>query len=556
MATTKELQEIEEAKTKYSKVNLNPLTPLNFLKRSEQVFPHKKAVVYGDKYWSWQEFAERVYRVAHGLQDMGIERFDRVALLSRNNNAMLESLYGIGMAGAVTVPLNYRLGASEIIYILNHSGSKCLIYECIYADTIRKIKPELKTIKNFIEIDSPDKKEIEPFGTPYEEFLSKASYVPMDVPVVDENDMISICYTSGTTGKPKGCVHTHRGTYLNALSEIIEAQMNSNSSYLWTLPMFHSQGWNFIWAVTSVGAKHVCLDAIQGEQIFKLISKENVTNLCGAPTVITMITDYMAKNYLKFPHAVRAIIGGAAPSPKTIQDAENIGMDIHQVYGLTEVYGPHTVCEWHSGEWDKLPIAKRARLKAKQGVPHVTYTPVRVVDDNMNDVPWDGETRGEIVMQGNNVMQWYFNDHAQTEEAFKGGWFNSGDGAVIHSDGYIEIVDRLKDIIITGGENVSSVQVENVIAEMPHVFDVAVIAKPDEKWGEIVKAIVTVEPDEEITAGQVIQWCRDHLTGFAVPREVEFGEVPRTSTGKIQKNVLKDREAEAAKKAKAKQTKD
>jgi fatty-acyl-CoA synthase len=550
MATTKELKVFEEAKTRYSNININALTPLNFLKRSELVFPHKKAVVYGDKYWSWKGFAERVYRLAHGLQDIGIEKFDRVALLSRNNNAMLESMYGVGMAGAVTVPLNYRLGASQIVYILEHSGSKCLIYERIYADTIRSIQQELKTVTTFIEIDSPDKKEIQPFGTPYEEFLDKASHVPMDVPVADENDMISICYTSGTTGEPKGCVHTHRGTYLNALGEVIEQKMNSDSSYLWTLPMFHSQGWNNVWSVTAVGAKHVCLDAIVGDEIYKLAARENVTTMCGAPTVVNMIVDYMVKNYLKFPHSVFYNIAGAPPSPKVIQDGENIGLNIHQCYGLTETYGPHTFCEWHSGEWDKLPIAKRARLKTHQGVPYVQYTPVRVVDDHMKDLPWDGETRGEIIMRGNNVMQWYFNDHAQTEEAFRDGWFHSGDGAVIHPDGYIEIVDRIKDIIITGGENVSSVLVENVIAEMPHVFDAAVFAKPDEKWGEIVKAIVTVEPDEEITSGQVIQWCKDHLTGFAVPREVEFGEVPRTATGKIQKGVLKAREIELAKKAK------
>ena len=369
MSTTKELKEFEEAKTRYSKANLNALTPLNFLKRSERVFPHKKAVVYGDKYWSWQEFAERVYRLAHGLQDLGIKKFDRVALLSRNNNCMLESFYGVGMAGAVTVPLNYRLGTSELAYILEHSGSKAIIYERIYADSIRKIQPELKTTKIFIEIDSHDKKEIQPLGIKYEDFLSKASCAPMDVPTEDENDMISICYTSGTTGKPKGCVHTHRGTYLNALGEIVEAQLNSNSSYLWTLPMFHSQGWNYVWAVTAVGAKHVCLDAVVGDQIFKLISREHVTTMCGAPTVFTMLADYMEKNGLKFPHSVRAIIGGAPPSPKTIQEAEDIGLDIHQVYGLTEVYGPHTICEWHSGEWDKLPIAKRARLKKSKEFP-------------------------------------------------------------------------------------------------------------------------------------------------------------------------------------------
>jgi fatty-acyl-CoA synthase len=552
MATTEELKVFEEAKKKYFKVNHNPLTPLNFLKRSERVFPHKKAVVYGDKYWNWQEFAERVYRVAHGVQDMGIGKLDRVALLARNNNAMLEAMYGINFAGAVTVPMNYRLSGPEIAYILNHSGSKCIMFEHIYADTIREIQSELKTVTNFILIDSPDKKEIKPFGTPYEEFVDKASPTIMDIPELDEDDMISICYTSGTTGKPKGCVHTHRATYLNALGEVIEQKMNSDSSYLWTLPMFHSQGWNNVWSVTAVGAKHVCLDAVVGDEIYKLAAREGVTVMCGAPTVVNMIVDYMVKNYLKFPHTVFYNIAGAPPSPKIIQDGEDIGLNIHQCYGLTETYGPHTFCEWHTGEWDKLPIAKRARLKTHQGVPYVQYTPVRVVDDDMNDIPWDGETRGEIIMQGNNVMQWYFMEDAQTDEAFRGGWFHSGDGAVVHPDGYIEIVDRLKDLIITGGENVSSVLVENCIAEMPHVFDVAVIAKPDEKWGEIVKAIVTVEPDEEITSGQVIQWCKDHLTKFAVPKEVEFGEVPRTATGKIQKNVLKAREIELAKQAKEK----
>ncbi len=538
---------MEEAKAKYGKICLNPLTPLNFLKRSEMTFPHKKAVVYGDKCWSWQEFAERVYRVANGLKGLGIDRFDRVALWSRNNNAMLESMYGIGMAGAVTVPLNYRLGASEMVYILNHSGSKAIIYERIYADVIRQIQAELKDTKIFIEIDSLGKEEIKAFGSPYEDFLSNSSYARMDVPVVDENDMISICYTSGTTGQPKGCVHTHRGTYLNALAEVMESQLTSNSSYLWTLPMFHSQGWNYIWAVSAVGGKHVCLDAVIGEEVHKLISKENVTTLCAAPTVINMLTDYMKKGLIKFPHAVRAVVAGAPPAPKTILDGESIGLEIHQVYGLTETYGPHTVCEWHSGEWDKLPLAKRSRLKAWQGVSLATYTPVRVVDDNMNDVPWDGETRGEIVMQGNNVMQWYFRDHEHTEAAFRGGWFHSEDGAVVHPEGYIEIVDRLKDLIITGGENVASVEVENVIAAMPNVCDVAVIGKPDEKWGEIVKAIVAIDPDEQVNEGQIKQWCRDHLTAYKVPREVEFvAEIPRTSTGKIQKKVLRQKEIDAA----------
>ena len=542
-------KELELAKQKYGNVTTNPLTPLNFLKRSELVFPNKKAVIYQNKTFTYRQFAERIYREANGLKKLGIEYGDRVAMLSRNNNVLLESFYGISMAGGVSVPLNFRLSASEVAYILDHSEARVLLFEHAFTGAVKEIAPRLETVKHFIEIDSADKKDGDYFGIKYEEFLSNSSPDPLDVPVQDENDMLSICYTSGTTGMPKGCVHTHRGTYLNALGEALESHLSSNSAYLWTLPMFHCQGWCFAWAVTAVGAKHVCIDAVRAEPVYNLMIQEKITNLCAAPTVYTTIADYMKQNNYKFDKRVFGYIAGAPPSPMVIGLAENVGFDVHQVYGLTEVYGPHTICEWHSEEWDDLPLADRAKLKSRQGVPYATCTFVRVVDDDMNDIPWDGETRGEIVMRGNNVMQWYFKEHDKTEEAFRGGWFHSGDAAVIHPDGYIEIVDRIKDIIITGGENVSSVEVENVIIEHPAVSDVAIIGKPDEKWGEIVKAVIQLAPGESVTKEEIQQFCRERLAGFKIPREVEFNKIPRTATGKIQKNVLKQRERELVKKS-------
>jgi fatty-acyl-CoA synthase len=527
-------------------VSHNPLTPLDFLKRCELVFPDKKAIVYRGKEYTWKQFASRVYRLANGLTKKGIVKGDRVAIMSRNNNANLESFYGIGMAGAVSVPLNYRLLAKEVEYILNHSGSKAVVIEHIYAELLSSILKDLKTVELVIEIDSFDTPDGERVGIPYEQFLSDSEPTPLDVAVENEDDMLSICYTSGTTGLPKGCIHTHRGSYLNALGEVIESQMTPESSYLWILPMFHSQGWCFVWAVTAVGAKHVCLDAVRAEQIYDLMAKEGVTHMCGAPTACSMIADHMKKNGLKFPHTVRGFIAGAPPTAQNFHDGWQLGLDLHQVYGLTEVYGPHTVCEWNNDAWSSLPEEERIRLRLRQGVPYVTCTKVRVVDDNMNDVPRDGRVSGEIVMRGNNVMQGYYHEEDKTAESFAGGWFHSGDSAVVEPDGYIRIVDRIKDIVVTGGEKVPSVEVEAIILEHPAVKDVAVVGKPDHKWGEIVKAVVKKKDGATVTEQEIIQWCKTRMAGFKTPREIEFGDIPRTATGKIQKNVLKKRELDLA----------
>ena len=527
-------------------VSRNPLTPLDFLKRCELVFPDKRAVVYRDKEYTWKGFADRVYRLANGLKQRGIRKGDRVAILSRNNNANLEAFYGIAMAGAVSVPLNFRLTANEVEYILNHSGSKAIVAEHLYAELLGSIRAELETVEFILEAASFDKTDGEGIGTPYEEFLSTSAPDPLDVPVEDENEMLSICYTSGTTGLPKGCIHTHRGSYLNALGEVIEAQMTAESSYLWILPMFHSQGWCFVWAVTAVGAKHVCLDAVRAEQIYALMEKERVTHMCGAPTACSMIAEYMKENNLKFPHTVRGFIAGAPPSARNFHDGWQLGLDLHQVYGLTEVYGPHTVCEWNEEGWGQSCEDEKIRLRLRQGVPYATCTKVKVVDENMAEVPRDGRTAGEIVMRGNNVMAGYYREEAKTDEAFAGGWFHTGDSAVVDPDGYIRIVDRIKDIVVTGGEKVPSVEVEAVIREHPAVQDVAVVGKPDQKWGEIVKAFVKAKDGRAVTEQEIIQWCRARMAGFKTPREIEFAEIPRTATGKIQKSVLKKREWELA----------
>ena len=542
MKTGQTLEEI----TGLDSVCYNPLTPLSFLKRCEQVFPNKKAVVYRDKTYTWKEFSERVYRLANRLHRFGMEKGDRVAILSRNNNANLEAYYGIAMAGCICVPLNYRLQADEIKYILNHSGTRALIVERLYSDTVRKVRDELMTVDLISEIKSFDKPDGPTLGIPYEDLLKGASPEPLEIPVDDENEILSICYTSGTTGLPKGCVHTHRGSYINSLGEIIEARMTPESSYLWILPMFHSQGWSFVWAVTAVGARHVCLDAVRADQIYDLMIKENVTHMCGAPTACSMITGYMKENNLKFPHTVRGFIAGAPPSAQNFHDGWELGLDLHQVYGLTEVYGPHTICEWNDEEWADATEEEKIRLRLRQGVAYATGTLVKVVDENMQEVPWDGRTSGEIVMRGNNVMQGYFRDEAKTNEAFAHGWFHSGDSAVVDPDGYIRIVDRIKDIVVTGGEKVSSVEVEAVIAEHPAVQDVAIIGKPDQKWGEVVKAIIKPKEGVSLTEEEVIHWCRNRLAGFKTPRVVEIGDIPRTATGKIQKNILKQRERKLA----------
>jgi fatty-acyl-CoA synthase len=521
-------------------VNYTPLTPLSFLVRSASVYPEKTAVVYRDKRYTYRQFRQRVNRLATALQGIGVTKGDRVAFLCPNIPPMLEAHYGVPLAGGILVAINIRLSAPEIAYILNHSGAKVLCVDSEFADLIRPIQEQLTHLETVVNI--VDSSAGEPLDGPeYEALLASGSDVLLDKPVEDENEAISINYTSGTTGNPKGVMYTHRSAYLNALDEALEMGVNSRSTYLWTLPMFHCNGWCFTWGVTAVGATHICLRRVDPEEVFRLIEAEQVSHLCGAPTVLISLTSHPRAKTAVFPRQLHVTTAGAPPSPTVIANMEALGAEIFHVYGLTETYGPHSICAWHA-EWDALPADERARKKARQGVPYVIAEEMRVVDDEMRDVPADATTLGEVIMRGNNVMKGYYEQAEATTTAFRGGWFHSGDLAVMHPDGYIELRDRKKDIIISGGENISTIEVENTIYRHPAVQEVAVIAVPDEKWGEVPKAFVVPKPGMHPTAEDILQFCRQHIARFKCPKTVEFGELPKTSTGKIKKFELREKE--------------
>jgi fatty-acyl-CoA synthase len=520
-------------------VNYTPLTPLSFLVRSASVYPDKTAVVYRDRRYTYRQFRQRVNRLATSLQQTGMTPGDRVAFLCPNIPPMLEAHYGVPLAGGILVAINTRLSSSEIAYILNHSGAKVLCVDSELAELVRPIQEQLTRLETVVTIYDVDGHEGLD-GPDYESFLAGGSDVFLEKPVEDENDPISINYTSGTTGNPKGVMYTHRSAYLNAIGECLEVGVNSRSTYLWTLPMFHCNGWCFTWGVTAVGATHVCLRRVDPEEVFRLIEVEKVSHFNGAPTVLIMLTSHPRAKTARFPRKLHVTTAGAPPSPTVIANMEALGAEIFHVYGLTETYGPHSVCAWHE-EWDDLPADERARKKARQGVPYIVAEEMRVVDEQMQDIPADATTMGEVIMRGNNVMKGYFEQPEATQEAFRGGWFHSGDLAVMHPDGYIELRDRKKDIIISGGENISTIEVENVIYQHPAVQEVAVVAIPDETWGEVPKAFVTSKPGMQPTAEEIIAFCRDRMAHFKCPKAVEFGELPKTSTGKIRKVELREK---------------
>ncbi|MGO9517615.1 MAG: acyl--CoA ligase family protein [Candidatus Korobacteraceae bacterium] len=499
------------------------LTPLDFLARSATVYPSCTAAVDGDFRLTYSEFQQRVHAFAAALQRVGVAPGDRVAVLARNSLLGLEAHFAVPLIGAVLVMLNIRLQSAELATILNHSGAKILVGDDLVLPLVA-IAGQMSRLERIV--------------LNYEEFLRKgnSAVVPHEV---GEDDVISINYTSGTTGNPKGVMYTHRGGYMNAIGEVVEHGLTSRSVYLWTLPMFHCNGWCFPWAVTAVGGRHVCLPEVNAERAVDLIEKEGVTHLCGAPVVVRTLTEHCSRRGIRFQSGLRMVTAAAPPPPAVIRAAEEIGIEITHVYGLTETYGPHSVCAWHS-EWDCEPLEKRAQLKARQGVPYVVFgSDMRVVDEDMHDVPADASTIGEVVMRGNNVMLGYYNEPEATETAFRGGWFHSGDLAVMHPDGYIEIRDRAKDIIISGGENISSVEVERVLYEHPAVMEAAIVAQHDDKWGEVPHAYVLLKEDATVSAEELIEFCRSRLAHFKCPKAVHFGPLPKTSTGKIRKNVLR-----------------
>ena len=523
-----------------AEIHKSYLTPLRFLQRSAAVFREKTAIIHRDERISYPQFAERVNRLASALRSAGIHRGDRVAVLLPNIPEMLEAHFGVPLSGGVLVAINTRLKTDEIAYILNHSGAKVLIVDSELAPLVETAGAGIQDLTLVLTVHDIDTG-VHVDGPDYEDFLASGSPAELDWPIDDEDQVISINYTSGTTGTPKGVMYTHRGAYLNALGELLETKMTSSSRYLWTLPMFHCNGWCYPWAVTGLGATHVCLRKFDAGDAWGLVREHGVTHLCGAPTVLISLANHPEAPSEPLPQQLIVSVAAAPPSPRIIAQMEALGAEIVHVYGLTEVYGPYTVCEWQP-HWNELPIEEQSRLKARQGVGYLVADDARVVDDEMRDVPADGVTIGEIVMRGNNTMKGYFRDEEATAKAFRGGWFHSGDLGVMHPDGYIELRDRAKDIIISGGENISTIEVEQAISAHPAVLEVAVIGIPDDYWGETPKAFVVLRPGMSATAEEVIAHCLGRLARFKCPKEVVFGELPKTSTGKIQKFVLREHE--------------
>src|SRR6266516_2631116 len=507
------------------------LTPVSFLQRSALVFPGKIAVVHGERQYTYRELAERVYRLASHLRATGMQKHDRAAFLSPNTPALLEAHYAVPAAGGILVAVNTRLSTPEIDFILKHSGAKYLFVD-------RELYPLVEPLP----LEGIQVVRIEESGAaedPSEVFLAQGAPGPITSWLEDEEETISINYTSGTTGNPKGVMYTYRGAYINALSEAMETGMNSSSVYLWTLPMFHCNGWCFTWAVTAEGATHVCLRKIDPNAIWEMLENEGVTHFNGAPTVQIFLVNHPSAHRLE--KQVTVTVAGAPPSPTLLSQMKRLNMHSIHVYGLTETYGPYTINEWHS-EWDALPEAEQARLLARQGQGNITAERARVVDVNMNDVPRDAQTMGEVIMHGNNVAKGYYNNPEATAKSFEGGWFHSGDIGVWHPDGYIELRDRAKDVIISGGENISTIEVEQVVAQHPAVLECAVVAIPDETWGERPKAFVTLKSGQSATEQEILTFCRERLAHFKCPVNIDFGELPKTSTEKIQKYVLRDKE--------------
>ncbi|OWY80600.1 acyl--CoA ligase family protein [Rhodococcus sp. BUPNP1] len=527
--------------------NYSQMSPLRFLERSAAVFPDRTAIIHGDRTYTYAEFADEAQRLARVLRSR-IEPGDKIAYLTPNVPEMLIAHFAVPLAGGVLVALNSRLAGPELEYILDHSETKLLFVDSELLGSVANVRDNVPGVAEIIEVpDSTVPAPDVPAGVAtarYDEFLAQADSLdatPLPWSVDDELGVITLNYTSGTTGKPKGVMYTHRGAYLNSLGETFHNSFDGQSKYLWTLPMFHCNGWCTPWAVTAAAGTHICLRAVRADAIWDAIDNLGVTNLCGAPAVCSTIANAEQAHPLDRP--LRITTAGAPPSPTVIAQLEQIGITVVHVYGLTEVYGPYTICEYQDS-WDDKPADERAALLSRQGVGMLQAETARVVDEDMNDVPADGETMGEIVLRGNNVMLGYYKDPDATEEAFRGGWFHTGDLGVMYPDGYIQLKDRAKDIIISGGENISTVEVEQAIVSHPAVLDVAVVGVPDEKWGERPKAFVILKKDESVTAEEIIDYTRTLLAGYKVPRDIVFPlELPRTSTGKILKFELRSAEA-------------
>tara|TARA_Y100000817_G_C16860178_1_gene545448 strand:- start:2850 stop:4469 length:1620 start_codon:yes stop_codon:yes gene_type:complete len=524
-----------------NKANHVPLSPLSFIRRAAEVFPERIAVIHGNERRTWKETFLRCRRLSSALVSRGIKKGDTVAVMAPNVPALFEAHFGIPACGAVLNALNVRLDAEIIAFILEHAEARVLITDREFSSVISEALSKIENKPLVVDIDDP----LAQFGDhlgelTYEELLAEGdSTSSWDLPE-DEWDAISLNYTSGTTGNPKGVVYHHRGAYMNAVGNILAWGMAPNPKYLWTLPMFHCNGWCFPWSVAALSGTNVCLRGLQPAAVFEAISQHGVTHMCGAPIVMNMLLNAPESGSLELKHRIQMMTAGAAPPAAVLERMEDLGFDITHTYGLTEVYGPVTVCDWHN-EWDEKTVAERALLKARQGVKYVVQEEFFVADpDSLKPVPADGETMGELMFQGNVVMKGYLKNPQATKESFKGGLFHTGDLGVTHPDGYIEIRDRSKDIIISGGENISSIEVEGILYRHPAVLEAAVVARPDDHWGETPCAFVTLKSDQTLSEQEIIDFCRDNMAHYKCPKTVVFMELPKTSTGKIQKFVLRD----------------
>jgi fatty-acyl-CoA synthase len=533
-----------------NEANFAPISPLSFIERTAEVYPDRLAIVHGALRQTWAQTYARARQLASALLRAGIARNDTVAVMLPNTPPMVEAHFGVPMAGAVLNALNTRLDPEAIAFMLDHGEAKAVIVDPEFAGTLRKALDLRQHKSPLLVIDVQDALftgEAQTVGsTTYETFLDGGDPAFAWSLPADEWDAIALNYTSGTTGNPKGVVYHHRGAATNAISNILEWDMPKHAVYLWTLPMFHCNGWCFPWTVAARAGVNVCLRRVEAPAIFDAMREHGVTHYCGAPIVHGLLVNAPAAMKVGVPAGIRAMVAGAAPPASMIEGMEQMGFDLTHVYGLTEVYGPATVCAKHEA-WDALDIGERARLNARQGVRYHLQRDVRVLDpETMKPVPQDGETMGEIMFKGNIVMKGYLKNPKATAEAFAGGWFHSGDLAVQYPDGYFKIKDRSKDIIISGGENISSIEVEDVLYRHPDVLAAAVVARPDPKWGETPCAFVELKFGVHTTPEEIVAHCRKHLAGFKVPRFVVFGELPKTSTGKIQKFELRKRAGSAA----------
>jgi len=520
--------------------NYAPLTPLTLLQQTGSVYPEKTALIYGDLRRDWGTTYRRCRQLASALVRAGVRRGDTVSVVAPNVPEMFEAHFGVPLSGAVLNTINYRLDADSIGFILGHAESRVVLVDREYGPVVKKALAAMTTRPLLITIDDPAFDGGEAIGEiNYDQFLDSGDPDYDWQPPPDEWDAISLNYTSGTTGNPKGVVYHHRGALLNAVNNVLAWDMPRYPVYLWTLPMFHCNGWCFPWTLAAQAGTSVCLRYVRAETIFRLIEAETVSHLCAAPTVLNMLINAPETVRKRFGHPLRVMTAGAAPPAAIIQGMEHLGAEILHAYGLTETYGPAASCAWHEG-WDRLPLDQRVTKKARPGVRYPILEGLMVADPaTLQEVPHDGESMGEVMFRGNVVMKGYLKNPTATAEAFAGGWFRTGDLGVCHPDGYIQICDRAKDIIISGGENISSIELESVLYRHPAILEAAVVAKPDDNWGEVPCAFVALKPGMSLTETELIDWCRQRMAAFKLPKQVVFGDLPKTSTGKIQKFLLR-----------------